>query len=960
MSGNKKHIFYSLLIVILLSSPAVLNGQKPTVKADPQTLKLIREVPDEKGKETGAIIILRDYQMTINEKSLTRLVLRVVGKVYSKEAIADYSQIPLAFNSYYEEPILNYARVIYKDGSVREVQKDAVQIKTSPESEGLQYTDSRYISFALSGLEIGAAFDYQLTFVQKVPIIEGEWYDNHLFANLLRNLSPPYLPRTDPTLISHYTLLLPRGSKFQYRMRSGEAEPMKRSINNQDEYRWTLTDLPSITFEEAMPPISTLSPILLVSSLKEWSQIDQWAAKKLLSKVKITGEIGAKTKELISGKKSDDEKIEAISAYIQANIHYIYADLDRGGYEAHPAGEILKSRYGDCKDQAILLISMLKAAGIEAYPALLNPFPYDEFPDIPTVQFSHLITYIPKNGRDLWLDMTSGVTPFPNLYFRDQGRVVFIVNGKGGRLTKTPVNTTGENVSTFDLQASLNDRKGIVSMIIKTSGVQSDLLKSVFKTMDATVMNEVVKKLVVSFAEKAVTDSIIFSDLHNSDIPFSVSIRYHIDSLWQKGQGEIVFGSHSFYPLTLLSNSDVRSFPEKRHNDIVEGYPYTIIGNEKYHLPVNDLLPVQIPKNDSINNEFFNFIQRFTRDASSTTVNWSLTFNNQVIPKEKYEPYLNSLRSLKEMTGWSINYVNPVTYIPSAIKTGNSNKILGYCNQVLKDDPKNILALLLRGMVYNKTGQYDQAIGEFQEVLKISPGNKYAYFYMSFPFFLKKNPVMAIGNLNKSIEIDPEFEMALLTRCAYYSDQGLYDKALADVNTVQKINPKNVICLQTRAAVLSKMGKEKESLATLEELLNIDSMNVQLCTGLALLYLNKNEINKAIEFYRKAIVIDSRDPSSYGNLGWAYYLANDDSKCIEYSEKAIEIKPDSYYARYNLGLAHLRSGNIPEARRIYGELKKEAGSIPVAEKKGAVKDLNDLKAKGNHTQEVKAILKDFF
>jgi len=174
------------------------------------------------------------------------------------------------------------------------------------------------------------------------------------------------------------------------------------------------------------------------------------------------------------------------------------------------------------------------------------------------------------------------------------------------------------------------------------------------------------------------------------------------------------------------------------------------------------------------------------------------------------------------------------------------------------------------------------------------------------------------------------------------------------------INPENVQCLQTKAAVLGKMGKEMESLAVLEEALSIDSTDLDLCTSLAYSYMLKGMFTKAIELYNKAIVIDGNDPSTYGNLGWAYYMTDNIKSCIEYTEKAILMKPDIYFARYNLGLAHLRSGNISEARKIYGELKKEAGLISNSDKAGAIKDLNDLRSKGNYVQEVKEILREFF
>ena len=41
-------------------------------------------------------------------------------------------------------------------------------------------------------------------------------------------------------------------------------------------------------------------------------------------------------------------------------------------YQPHFAAEVLANQYGDCKDKHTLLASLLNAAGIKAYPALIS------------------------------------------------------------------------------------------------------------------------------------------------------------------------------------------------------------------------------------------------------------------------------------------------------------------------------------------------------------------------------------------------------------------------------------------------------------------------------------------------------------------------------------------------------------------------------------------------------------
>jgi tetratricopeptide (TPR) repeat protein/transglutaminase-like putative cysteine protease len=960
MRGYRKLAYYWMLSAAAFLLPVTILAQKTSGTADAGTMKMIREADDQKGKETGAVILLKDYLMTVNDKGQTILVIRVVGKIYTKEALADYSTIPLGYNSYYEEPYLNYARVIHKDGTTREVTKDAIQIKTTPESQGLQYSDSRFFSFALSGMEVGAAFDYQITFSQKEPEVEGAWFDNHRFAGLLLNISPPYLPRIDPVITSIYTLLVPEGTKFQYHLYSGNTEPLIEKTGKQDKYQWTFKNLPTIKIEEAMPNLSSLIPELAIGSLDNWTQIDKWATGKMLSKVEITPQVAAIVKELISGKNSNDDKIKAIANYIKTNIHYIYADLSRGGVTPHSVGEILSSKYGDCKDQSILLISMLKAAGIESYPALINPYPYDQLSDIPNPWFSHLITYISDNGKELWLDMTGDVTPYPVLTITDQNRTVFIINGKGGILTKTPPLSAADNLSVFDMTGSFNNGSVSTSIKIGSHGMIGDVLKSLFKQMDAESRTDALKKLITTHIEKAKFDKVEFSDVNDPEADFSVVFKYHLDTVWKKEQGVFNWGSHTLLPLSILANVDVRSFSEKRTNDIVNPFPYTISGTEKYMPPERDLLPISIPHNDTIKNDFLSFKQAFSRDGNCIILKWSFTYNGTVIPANQYKIYLESIKLLQEKINWKISFVDPVEYITSILKNENPYKLLSFCTQLLQDDPKNVLALLLRGSVYDKLKQGDPSMKAYREALDLAPENKYSLLFITYPPAARNNPAFVAAHLNQALAQDPEFEPALIDRAKIFADMKVFDKAMADINKVLSLNPKSYYGLTTKGAILFKMNKKALSFATFEEALKIDSTDLLLISNLAQSYILIDSSHKAIKLYNMALSMDSNNASYTGNLGWAWYLADNDQKCIEYSKKALSISSTAYYAKYNIALATLRSGKIAEARKLYGELKSDAKGLSQSEIQGAIKDLNDLKAKGKYINEIKAILTDFF
>ena len=71
------------------------------------------------------------------------------------------------------------------------------------------------------------------------------------------------------------------------------------------------------------------------------------------------------------GRATDIDKIQALYDYVAKNVRYVSLSFGLGRYQPHDAGEIFTNEYGDCKDKATLLSSMMRAAGISSDVALI-------------------------------------------------------------------------------------------------------------------------------------------------------------------------------------------------------------------------------------------------------------------------------------------------------------------------------------------------------------------------------------------------------------------------------------------------------------------------------------------------------------------------------------------------------------------------------------------------------------
>ncbi len=117
-----------------------------------------------------------------------------------------------------------------------------------------------------------------------------------------------------------------------------------------------------------------------------------------------------------------------------------YSGVEFGEAEIEPRTplETLTRRYGDCKDQAALLVAMLRAVSIPAHVALLKVGEQTDIdPDMPGLNaFDHAIVYVP--GKDvLWIDPTAEYAPCGKLPIHDQDRLALVADPHTEKLVRT-------------------------------------------------------------------------------------------------------------------------------------------------------------------------------------------------------------------------------------------------------------------------------------------------------------------------------------------------------------------------------------------------------------------------------------------------------------------------------------------------------------------------------------------
>jgi len=234
-----------------------------------------------------------------------------------------------------------------------------------------------------------------------------------------------------------------------------------------DERALDLRDIPSRPDAAALTARMTVQwgSVAVAGIDNQWRALGQWFTTLEADRPDPSPEITAEARQLIAGAHDFYSKLAAITAYIQKNVRYFIVSRGIGGLQAHPASDIFRNRYVDCKDKTTLLISMLQVAGIHAFYVPVDHRRGMVDPRDPSLAGDHMITAIelPSGLNDprlqavvtaadgkryLIFDPTDERTPVGNLPSNEQGGYGLLADGADSQVIALPVLDPAENGTT--------------------------------------------------------------------------------------------------------------------------------------------------------------------------------------------------------------------------------------------------------------------------------------------------------------------------------------------------------------------------------------------------------------------------------------------------------------------------------------------------------------------------------
>ncbi len=725
---------YGLLSSGLTHAADTSTTMSPATRIAPPLKKLASSFKHNPTAE--AEIILRRTHVSIDEKLMSHSTSYVAVYINSDAAVRDYSQISVSFNSFYEDISLEFANVRTPDGHIDSIKPDATQIQ-SPTDENF-YHDRKELLFSLPNVRKGSVIEFQYRYTDTQKIIPNEWFDNFSF-HWWEDRAAGQGSRADAVAVSEISITAPAQLQFTQNDTSAFNIEAKRTTNGDTQtLSWSGKKIPMIELQNAMPREHNYAPSLRIATMSSWQTVARWANALATPHLTTDANIEKLVADIKKTAPTTDEKVKAVYRTIQDRVRYVFAHVGRGGYEPHDATEVLTNGYGDCKDQSILAVTLLRKLGIEAYPSLIVTRSRG-IPDnsIPSVNFDHMIVHIPaQQGMDaIWMDTTGETSLYPGFSIGIEGQPALIVKDSSDNITFLPTLSAAQHTAELELIFDkFEDQHTEAKFSIKLNGLFEQRLRSMwqYSTEREKYFRELIGQI-YSSGEIISLETQHADDLWNG---FTITGRYRFKNVWGGGQEPINYG----FSINQLINlfTDLRSLhkPDDRKQPFVNDPGFTLRSRIVFISPSSEHQLLLKSQGESIENPYYSLKQQGTEGNKNYIVEQALVIKPATVALNDYADFYEKTQSLLNTADWSVTY-----------EYNKTNAELVALKKTDQSDVNNLIAIAKHHI---KNGAYTKALEVAQSAVKNSPQKAEAHYMLG----------LAQGYNNMLVESDASFKKA--------------------------------------------------------------------------------------------------------------------------------------------------------------------------------------------------------
>lgn len=560
-----------------------------------------------------------------------------------KKAGENYGEVFIPYYANIEEVTVNKAFTVTPSGEIVKATQSGV-VSVFPGYP--VYGNYVYLMISMPALETGAIIEYDVDIYSVISRLKGEYWFEENFSSFL------------PTLYKRFSLTVPVEKKPWIKTYNSLSKPEITTINlgKSEKYTWTIENQKAIKLEKYMPPFRDILPLLIVSSIASWQEIGEVWRDLFNKQLKVKDEIVQKCWDLADNVNSEKDKVYKIFDYVQKNIRYVAVSLGSTFFTPRDVNETFKDKYGDCKDQTALLVSMLRECGIKAYSALIRTSSQTDINyggvnlgeikyDMPSMgEFNHTIVVAEVKDNLICLDPTDKNTKFGEVGFYIQGNKALLIKDNQIEFIDLPILNLKDNTLKITHTIAIKDNFDIEGNYqFFYNGAKEQRNRGYFQSL---VEPEKEKEFIKGILNKLISGAEV-TDFDISD-PFDLSKDFNIRVGYRKSNALLhVQDSLVFIPFSKYADnfSDLAADKERIYSIYIDENSCI---DEYVKIKVSETLEfISIPEDEDVRSPLTDFSINYENDNEGANINIKSTFTKGLYSRNEYGKLKEFIKNLQ-------------------------------------------------------------------------------------------------------------------------------------------------------------------------------------------------------------------------------------------------------------------------------------------------------------------------
>jgi transglutaminase-like putative cysteine protease len=441
------------------------------------------------------------------------------------------------------------------------------------------YSDFRQRVMTLPGVVPGAVIDFS--------------YEKSL-RNLFFLPDAFFLQADVPVKLKTLTVTTVPGVPVRFSVKGASPEYTREEKPGSVTHRWQVRDVAGFKVESDAIPVTDLLPRIELTptaidwfgrgiDVSSWDGVARFYWELASGRIEPGPEVAGAARSLTAGAQDPAEKVRRVFEYVQGKVNYVAIALGIGGWQPHASSDVLRYRYGDCKDKATLMLAMMRALDLQGWPVLINTRDAGRLdPEMPVVGFNHVIVAVPSEGGRLLLDPTSTTTEYGDLPWQDQGASALIVKPDGtGEFLTTALSSPERNGRRFEVTAYVGLSGNLEGTLVM--GVRGQRKAELVPLLSEppTRQREWIGELLAEFVSGAQVRNLRIDQAAGPGEEMRVTIEFTVAGFLTRA-GDMEFLRPHVVRLTDLPLGDT---PAKRSQPVFLPYQFSDLVESRVYLP---------------------------------------------------------------------------------------------------------------------------------------------------------------------------------------------------------------------------------------------------------------------------------------------------------------------------------------------------------------------------------------